>query len=71
MWKTAIRASADLVTITSYNEWQEGTQIEPARQQVGRLSYERAWGKTGLAARHAYLAATAVWAERFRSVPRQ
>ena len=24
MWKTAIRASADVVTITSYNEWQEG-----------------------------------------------
>ena len=27
----AIRSSADGVTITSYNEWHEGTQIEPAR----------------------------------------
>ena len=27
----AIRAAADVVTITSYNEWHEGTQIEPAR----------------------------------------
>ena len=33
MWKTAIRAGADVVTITSYNEWQEGTQIEPARSR--------------------------------------
>jgi hypothetical protein len=71
MWRTAIRASADLITITSYNEWQEGTQIEPARQQVGKPSYERAWGKTGLAAERAYLTATVGWAARFRAVPRQ
>ena len=31
MWQAAVRASPDLVTITSYNEWHEGTQIEPAR----------------------------------------
>ena len=30
MWRGAIRAAADVVTITSYNEWHEGTQIEPA-----------------------------------------
>ena len=50
MWKTAIRAEADVVTITSYNEWQEGTQIEPARVAVGKPSYEGAWGKSGVAA---------------------
>ncbi len=32
MWQGALRARADLVTITSYNEWHEGTQIEPARR---------------------------------------
>ena len=71
MWKTAIRSSADLVTITSYNEWQEGTQIEPARLQVGRPSYEGAWGKKGATAQRAYLDATSGWAARLRAAPRQ
>jgi hypothetical protein len=71
MWKTAIRAGADLVTITSYNEWQEGTQIEPARLQVGRPSYEGAWGRNGVAAQRAYLGATFGWAARLRAAARQ
>lgn len=29
-WSAAIDAGVDFVTITSYNEWGEGTQIEPA-----------------------------------------
>jgi hypothetical protein len=36
MWKAAIRAGADRVTITSYNEWHEGTQIEPALTTIPR-----------------------------------
>ena len=61
-------AGADLVTITSYNEWHEGTQIEPARN-VGApyASYDGAWGKTGRAAERAYLMRTAVWAQRYRA----
>ena len=35
MWRSAIRSGADAVTITSYNEWHEGTQIEPARARPG------------------------------------
>jgi hypothetical protein len=71
MWKTALRAGADVVTITSYNEWQEGTQIEAARVAVDRPDYDGAWGKSGLAAQRAYLTATAAWTERLRAQPRQ
>lgn len=66
MWRAAIAAGADIVTITSYNEWHEGTQIEPARVRVGPhprryRSYEGAWGKTGSAAERAYLERTRYW----------
>lgn len=31
LWSKAIASQADVVSITTYNEWGEGTQIEPAR----------------------------------------
>ncbi len=67
MWRRAIRAGADVVTITSYNEWHEGTQIEPA-SAVGApySSYEGAYGLTGRAAERAYLDRTAAWARVYR-----
>jgi glycoprotein endo-alpha-1,2-mannosidase len=71
MWKAALRAQADLVTITSYNEWQEGTQIEPARAHIGKPAYDGAWGRSGIPAQRAYLDATAVWAARARTALRQ
>jgi hypothetical protein len=71
MWRTALRASPDVVTITSYNEWQEGTQIEPAQSQVGKPGYEGAWGRHGVAAQRAYLDATARWTTRLRLAARQ
>jgi len=68
MWERAVRAQPDLVTITSYNEWHEGTQIEPARA-VGAPygSYEGAYGRTGRAAERAYLDRTAYWVKRLRA----
>jgi glycoprotein endo-alpha-1,2-mannosidase len=72
MWRAAITAKADRVTITSYNEWHEGTQIEPAapparRGQYRYLSYDGAWGMYGVAAEAAYLRRTRYWAAVFRS----
>jgi len=72
MWRGAIRAAADVVTITSYNEWHEGTQIEPAAA-VGApyLSYEGAYGLTGRSAQRAYLDRTAMWVSRYRGLVRR
>ena len=75
MWHAAIAAGANLVTITSFNEWQEGTQIEPAIPvKVGPYSYASyngAWGLQGVAAQNAYLNRTAYWATLFREPPRR
>jgi len=67
LWAAAIDADPDVVTITSYNEWGEGTQIEAAAPQPGYRAYDGAWGLHGLAAENAYLARTAYWTARFHS----
>jgi hypothetical protein len=72
MWRAAITAKADRVTITSFNEWHEGTQIEPAarRRRHGLYrygTYDGAWGTHGAAAKDAYLARTRYWSDVFRS----
>ena len=73
MWRAAIQRSADRVTITSYNEWHEGTQIEPAADHsrgaaaTGTCTYDGAWGLHGHAAENAYLVRTRYWSDVFRS----
>ena len=70
MWKTALGAEADLVTITSYNEWQEGRRSSPRRcRQTGRDTTERGGGRDG--GRRAYLDATAGWTAKLREISRQ
>jgi hypothetical protein len=65
LWTAALAAKPDIVTITSFNEWGEGTQIEPAQSRRGYLDYVGAWGLTGPAAQTAYLVRTAYWTGRF------
>ncbi|MFF0647909.1 ThuA domain-containing protein [Streptomyces tendae] len=59
------------VSVTSFNEWHEGSSIEPADSTPpaghGYQTYDGAYGLTGEAAETAYLDRTAHWAERFRS----
>ena len=70
MWRAAIDSQADTITITSYNEWSEGTQIEAARS-ASRASgftystYTGAWGRRGNRACNAYLARTSYWTSAF------
>jgi hypothetical protein len=63
MWRAALGAHADLVTITSYNEWNEGTQIEPAATSPlpGYDTYAGTYGVRTRDAAFAYLARTAYW----------
>jgi hypothetical protein len=68
MWRAALAAHADAVTITSFNEWHEGTQIEPASPSHAQyVGYEGAWALRGAAAATAYLTRTAHWAARYRA----
>src|SRR5262249_37155339 len=78
MWRAAIRARPDRITITSYNEWHEGTQIEPASAADSRVlassptqrlhydTYDGAWGLHRRAASQAYLDGTAYWVRIYR-----
>ena len=68
LWKAALKAQPDGVTITSFNEWGEGTQIEPAAAKRGYLSYDGSWGLEGVAAEMSYLTRTAYWTTRFQSL---
>jgi hypothetical protein len=69
LWSAALAATPDIVSVTSYNEWGEGTQIEPAQAHHGYASYDGAWGLVGAPAQTAYLTRTAYWATRLHAQP--
>jgi glycoprotein endo-alpha-1,2-mannosidase len=56
------------VSITSFNEWGEGTQIEPAQARRGYAAYDGAWGLVGTSAQSAYLLRTTYWSARFHGL---
>ena len=70
LWASALGAGPDVVTITSFNEWGEGTQIEPAASRRGYASYDGAWGMTGTPASFAYLTRTLYWTARAAALSR-
>ncbi|KAJ8291214.1 hypothetical protein GJAV_G00022700 [Gymnothorax javanicus] len=58
----ALEARADIISITSFNEWHEGTQIEKAvPKTVGQMKYEDYLPHRP----EAYLEMTQKWAEKF------
>ncbi|WCE01976.1 ThuA domain-containing protein [Streptomyces sp. HUAS 31] len=67
----AIGGSPTWVSVTSFNEWHEGSSIEPADSTPpagrGYRTYDGAYGQTGEAAQTAYLDRTAYWVGRFRA----
>ncbi len=65
MWQAAIAARPEWISVTTFDEWHEGTQIEPAMDFSGGsrsyTGYEGAYGATGTDAPTAYLVRTAHW----------
>lgn len=68
MWQGALNVAPKLISITSYNEWHEGTQIEPAvPKKIETYTYE---DYSPQSPDH-YLKRTAYWVQQFeRSAPR-
>jgi hypothetical protein len=69
MWQAAVAARPTWVSVTSFNEWHESTQIEPASDFQGGTrtyaGYEGAFGTSVADAPNAYLARTAYWVGQF------
>jgi hypothetical protein len=69
MWWRVFESGAEWTSNVSFNEWHEGTQIEPAvpKSIAGftYLNYEGAYGATGVAAETAYIARTRQMADHF------
>jgi glycoprotein endo-alpha-1,2-mannosidase len=61
-WKAAVDAGVSMVSITSFNEWHEGTQIEPAIPKTFKEYTYRDYRADGPTA---YLDLTRKWVERF------
>jgi hypothetical protein len=72
-WSGAVAGGADAVGIVSYNEWHEGSQIEPAAPSncptdpTCYADYSGAYGRQGAAAVGAYLDRTTTWSAAYKA----
>jgi glycoprotein endo-alpha-1,2-mannosidase len=68
-WEAAIASKSNMISITSFNEWHEGTQIEPAIPKTTftgtSYTYKDYEGGAG-GGPNAYLDRTKQWVERFQ-----
>lgn len=76
-WSTLTARHPEWVSIVSFNEWHETTEIEPAKPMTYSgftyLNYEGAYGLHGGPATSAYITRTAFWVSRYKgsAPPRQ
>ena len=72
-WEYTIAADPEFIAVISFNEWHEGTQIEPAirvtKIRPPYYSYEKAYDKYGEQAQFSYLRRTARWIRLFERLP--
>jgi hypothetical protein len=72
-WLGAVDGAADITGIVSYNEWHEGSQIEPAMVQNCSTNpscysdFEGAYGRVGTDSQNAYLDETRLWSSRYKN----
>lgn len=65
MWSSALKAKPNWISITSYNEWGEGTQIEPAKPVVTKDG--RVYSDYGQGGPHLYIKATAAFSGKYKN----
>ena len=69
MWHDALDAHVEWISINSFNEWHEGSQIEPATSKAIEHfryeDYQGAYGKRDYQAENAYLHRTRHWINKF------
>ena len=62
MFKAAIKSKPEIIGITSFNEWHEGTQIEPAiPKNIQTFEYENYKPQEN----YHYIKKTKTWSKRF------
>ncbi len=65
LWRAALEVQPEWVSVNSFNEWHEGTQIEPAIRFLtpfaSYLNYNGSWDRFGEPAETAFLDRTTFW----------